>query len=55
MNCTYTPPAGQDITPYMTRLLAIITQLNSERNKETAMKRLQLLIDDVTTVINSKK
>jgi hypothetical protein len=55
MNCTYTPPAGQDIAPYLSRVLLIISQLNDTKNRETAKQRLQLLIDDVKAVIDAAK
>ena len=51
--CTYTPPAGQDIAPYLARLHSIIDQLNTTKDKNMANERLLLLIEDVTQVINT--
>lgn len=50
---TYTPPAGEDITPYLVRLVSIIEQLNSTKNKAIALERIQLLMDDITAVITA--
>jgi hypothetical protein len=40
---------------YILRLTSLITQLNETKNKNTALQRLQLLIDDVQSVINDLK
>lgn len=53
--CSYTPPPGQDMNVYILRLTSLITQLNETKNKNTALQRLQLLIDDVQSVINDLK
>ena len=55
ITCTYTPPEGQDITPYLSRLVTIISQLNDTKNRETAKQRLELLMDDVKNAINAAK
>ena len=49
--CTYTPPEGQDITPYLVRLQSILDNLNATQNKEIAVERIQLLVADITTVL----
>lgn len=51
--CTYTPPVGQDIGPYLARVHSIIDQLNTTKDKNMANERLLLLIEDVTRVINT--
>ena len=53
--CTYTPPPGQDITPYMLRLQNIITQLNTVKDKRITLERIDLLIADITAVISETK
>jgi len=54
--CTYTPPQGQDIAPYLTALLTIIESLNNySNNKDFALKNIQKLIDELDAVINAAK
>jgi predicted acetyltransferase len=53
--CTYTPPPGQDITPYMIRLQDIITQLNIVKDKRITLERIDLLIAEITTAISETK
>jgi hypothetical protein len=49
--CVYTPPASQNIVPYLTLANEIITQLNQVNDKEIAIERLNLLISTITPVI----
>lgn len=53
--CTYTPPEGHDITPYLVRLQSTLANLNAHQNSkvalDTAIERIQLLITDITTVL----
>ena len=53
--CTYTPPEGQDITPYLVRLQSILDNLNKSQVKPIAIERIQLLITDITSVLNKGK
>jgi len=55
MNCTYTPSPGQDINPYLERLMDIISKLNADKKKDVALQRIQLLIEDITTVLAEQK
>jgi hypothetical protein len=53
--CTYTPPEGQDITPYLVRLQSTLDNLNASPNNriavDNAAERIQLLISDITAVL----
>jgi hypothetical protein len=53
--CTYTPPEGQDITPYLVRLQSTLDNLNANPNNrlavDNAAERIQLLISDITAVL----
>ena len=51
--CVYTPPASQNIVPYLTHANEIITQLNQINDKDIAIERLNLLIATITPVIQS--
>ena len=53
--CVYTPPEGQDITVYLVRLQSILDQLNIQKDKTRAQDRLNLLIEDITRVLDAAK
>jgi len=54
-NCIYTPPEEHKIQPYLMRLISIVNQLNDTHNKTVALERLQLLMDNLDSVINAVK
>ena len=53
--CIYTPPEEHKIQPYLTQLISIVNQLNDTQNKTVALERLQLLMDNLDSVINAVK
>ena len=51
LTCTYTPPADQNISTYITRMRDIIEQLNTTKDITIANERMQLLQSDIRAAI----
>jgi hypothetical protein len=53
--CTTQPPPGMDVNEYLGRLQNILNQLTSPSEKESALKRLELMIESVRDIIQKQK
>jgi len=53
--CKTQPPPGMDVNEYLGRLQNILNQLTSPSEKESALKRLELMIESVRDIIQKQK